>query len=185
MKNIKLESFGVFGFGNPDERWFGFSDGNHWNGFETPLFTKETLIKIKDYWDKEFKKTKDTDIPILNIGKSVGMSLYRYDWFGDETCETIRPIKSDYGNLYRIVGLTWKRYDYIYLDGDIYFKEDNVDYLPECGWEVTKIQPDDGMVSLKLEDNDGEMYFENDKLKIWRDEILIYRTDIHITNLES
>tara|TARA_R110002020_G_scaffold17840_1_gene63227 strand:+ start:533 stop:1072 length:540 start_codon:yes stop_codon:yes gene_type:complete len=179
MKNIKLESFGVFGFGNPYERWFGFGDGNHWNGFETPLFTKETLIKIKDCWDEEFNITKDDYIPILNIGKSVGMSLLR-----DEPCETIRPIKSDYGNLYRIVGLTWKRYDYIHLDGDIYFKED-VDCVPDLGWEVTKIQPDDGMVSLKLEDNDGEMYFENDKFKIWRDEILIYRTDIHITNLES
>ena len=180
MKNIKLESFGVFGFdGNPDERWFGFSDGNNWNGWATPLFTKETLIKIKDCWDKDFDKTKDDYTPILNIGKSVGMSLYR-----DEPYETIHPIKSDYGNLYRITDLTWKRYDYISLDGDIYFKK-NVDYIPEYGWEVTKIQPDDGVVSLKLVDNDGEMYFENDKFKIWRDETLIYTTDIHITNLES
>jgi hypothetical protein len=179
MKNIKLESFGVFGFGNPDEQWFGFSDGNHWNGFETPLFTKETLIKIKDCWDKEFNETKDDYIPILNIGKSVGMSLLR-----DEPCETIHPHKSDYGNLYRIVGLTWKKHDYISLDGDIYFKED-VDCVPDLGWEVTKIQPDDGVVSLRLEDNDGEMYFENDKFKMWRDETLIYTTDIHITNLES
>jgi len=179
MKNIKLESFGVFGFDGYTEQWFGFSDGNNWNGFATPLFTKETLIKIKDYWDKEFKKTKDTDIPILNIGESVGMSLYR-----DEPCETIRPIKSDYGNLYRITDLTWKRYDYISLDGDIFFKED-VDCVPDLGWEVTKIQPEDGMVSLELVDNDGEMYFENDKFKMWRDEMFTYRTDIHITNLES
>jgi len=181
MTNIKLESFGVFGFGNPDERWFGFSDGGHWNGYETPLFTKETLIKIKDCWDKEFNATQDDHIPILNIGKSVSMSLFR-----DEPLEKIYPNKSEYGNLYRLSDLTWKRYDYIYLNGGIYFKE-YVDDIPEDGWEVTKIQPDDGIVSLKWDDEDGEnIYFGKDnKYRIRKDEALVYTTDIHITNLES
>ena len=180
MKNIKLESFGVFGFDGYTEQWFGFSDGNNWNGFATPLFTKETLIKIRDCWDEEFNETKRESIPRIKVNnRGVFFSNDREEHYEKICCH-----KSDYGNLYRITDLTWKRYDYISLDGDIYFKED-VDCVPDLGWEVTKIQPEDGMVSLELVDNDGEMYFENDKFKMWRDEMFTYRTDIHITNLES
>ena len=182
MTNIKLESFGVFGFGNPDEQWFGFSDSGHWNGYETPLFTKETLIKIEDCWDKEFNETKRDSIPRIKVNnRGVFFSNDR-----EEPYERICCHKSEYGNLYRITDLTWRRYDYIYLEGDIYFKE-YVDDIPEVGWEITKIQPDDGIVSLKCEENEGEsIYFGKDnKCHMWRDETLVYTTDTHITNLES
>lgn len=100
------------------DQFEGFSEGHFWNGWDCPLFTRETVIRIFEYLNEQDRLAGNDKDGIIWLYEftSDGTLVWIDPWFPDEmNCYEDSPITIEYKGeslvVYDVGSYGWTWYD--------------------------------------------------------------------------